>query len=135
MQGIDVAALIEDSLLIGDPILVGVFEHQNTITLRPAVVPMTIVFYFGCPNTTEMINVNIGDIGNLGFAGKESAFQPVGNVEAVDSFNWIACIGGECSGWQKNDQECRERFCQTRHRKTPKNHDGLNVPNHPNSRA
>ena len=77
MSGVDVASLIEDVSLVCYSIAVGVFNDDDSVaigSLRNVSVSnlLSIVDDFANPNSSKVVNVDVGWVGEEGFGGKES---------------------------------------------------------------
>ena len=90
VHGVDVPTLVEDRLFVRLAVAVGIFEHQNAVPFGPAAVELAVVLYLGRPDTAQVVDVDVGDIGNLRLTGKKRGLQARGDVEPGDRIGRFA---------------------------------------------
>ena len=79
---VDVSPLIEDLSLVHHPILVGVLEDQDPVTLGPLPIVAAIIDHLAYPHTTAMIDVEIGQTLEHGLRGCQCRLHPIGNRQS-----------------------------------------------------
>jgi hypothetical protein len=85
---IDVAALIENRLLVGNGVAVGVLKNQNPIprlsNFGVGVAKVPIIDDFANPDSAQTVNIHVRRVGHHRLSGKQFDIESRMNVKLTD---------------------------------------------------